>query len=114
MKEQLNNFGIGEYMDLITFVTDRGSNFKKAFSDHKVLYCVAHRLNNVLKRCFYHIENSTKGNDSPMQKIRWMSKVIGNEITPTKLKMTTQTKSTSPEYGEEQLSDEEHPSSDES
>ena len=53
MVNQLAEFGLDRYMDDITYVTDRGSNFIKAFRLHKVLYCVAHRLNNILKRCFY-------------------------------------------------------------
>jgi hypothetical protein len=40
-------------MDLITFVTDRSSNFVKGLRSFKVLYCVAHRLNNILKTTFY-------------------------------------------------------------
>lgn len=52
MENQLAQFNLDQRMNQITFVTDRGSNFLKAFRLHKALYCVAHRLNNILKRCF--------------------------------------------------------------
>jgi hypothetical protein len=40
-------------MDKIFFVSDRGSNLVKALEDYKVIHCLPHRLNNVLKRTFY-------------------------------------------------------------
>ena len=35
------------------FVSDRSSNFAKALKDYFVIWCFAHRLNNVLKVCFF-------------------------------------------------------------
>ena len=40
-------------MSDITFVTDRGANFIKGLNDFTVVFCTAHRLNNILKRTFY-------------------------------------------------------------
>jgi len=34
---------------------DRGSNIIKALEGHDVLFCFAHRINNVLQRSFYQI-----------------------------------------------------------
>ena len=42
----------------LNFVCDRGSNFIKALKDFSPLYCSAHRLNNVLKKCFFQSKNS--------------------------------------------------------
>ena len=85
MESQLALFGLDRYMDDITYVTDRGSNFLKAFRLHKVLYCVAHRLNNILKRCFYQ---------NPVKKIVTSSNTVAQPVitcadiqeTPTKQK----------------------------
>jgi len=37
------------------FVSDRGSNIKKALEGHDVLFCFGHRINNVLTRTFYQV-----------------------------------------------------------
>ncbi|CAF1072554.1 unnamed protein product [Rotaria magnacalcarata] len=37
----------------ITFTTDRGSNILKALKGYPVVYCFAHRINNMLKLAFY-------------------------------------------------------------
>jgi hypothetical protein len=97
MKEQLDQFDLGAQMEKITFVTDRGANFNKAFNKHKVLYCVAHRLNNILKRCFYHTDK--KKSKSTTESIVWSRKDIETEITPIKKKtMTTRAFCPSPEF----------------
>ncbi|CAF4055130.1 unnamed protein product [Rotaria sordida] len=59
MESQFAQFELDQHMDSITFVTDRGSNFIKAFRLNKVLFCVTHRLNNILKRCFYQYPTKT-------------------------------------------------------
>ena len=116
MREQLEQFDLANQMDKITFVTDRGSNFKKAFHSHSVLYCAAHRLNNILKRCFYHTDKKKKKNNkSPAKAILWSTTVVETEITPTKKKtVTTRTNCASPEVDEEPNSDLEDVSSAES
>ena len=42
----------------LNFVCDRGSNFIKALKDFSPLYCYVHRLNNILKKCFFQSKNS--------------------------------------------------------
>jgi hypothetical protein len=107
MKEQLEQFDLANQIDKITFVTDRGSNFKKAFSSHKVLYCVAHRLNNILKRCSYHMDKKQrKENKSPGKAVLWPTTVVETRITPTKKKaVAARTSCASPELDEEPNSD---------
>jgi hypothetical protein len=103
MKEQLQQFELANQIDEITFVTDRGSDFKKAFSSHKVLYCVAHRLNNILKRCFHHMDKKQrKDNKSPTKAVLWSTTIAETEITPTKKKaVAARTSCASPELDEE-------------
>ncbi|CAF5125033.1 unnamed protein product, partial [Rotaria sp. Silwood1] len=48
----LELFGITDLSQL-NFVSDRGSNFMKALKPYSPVYCVAHRLNNIIKTCFY-------------------------------------------------------------
>lgn len=45
-------FGI-EDLALMNIVSDRGSNFVAAFRDYQPLYCVGHRLNNIIKTSFF-------------------------------------------------------------
>jgi len=42
------------------FVSDRGSNIKKALEGHDLLFCFGHRINNVLQRTFYQIVSKKK------------------------------------------------------
>ena len=42
------------------FVSDRGSNIKKALEGQDVLFCFGHRINNVLTRTFYQVGSSKK------------------------------------------------------
>jgi ribosomal protein S15P/S13E len=77
MKQQLEQCDLANQIDKITFVTDHESNVKKAFSSYKVLYCVVHRLNNILKRCFYHMnKKERKGNKSPTKAVLWSTMVV--------------------------------------
>ncbi|CAF4147067.1 unnamed protein product, partial [Rotaria sordida] len=52
LKKALEPFGIADLSQL-NFVSDRGSNFIKALKPYSPIYCVAHRLNNIIKTCFY-------------------------------------------------------------
>jgi ribosomal protein S15P/S13E len=107
MKEQLEQFDLANQIDKITFVTDHRSNFKKAFSSHKVLYCVAHQLNNILKRCFYHMDKKQrKDNKSPIKAVLWSRMVVETKMTPTKKKaVAARTGCASPELDKEPNSD---------
>ncbi|CAF2939679.1 unnamed protein product [Rotaria sp. Silwood2] len=86
MESQLAQFCLDQYMDSITFVTDRGSNFIKAFRLNKVLFCVAHRLNNILKRCFYQIPMKNKKNKSLNTSVRSNTTITEIQETPKKKK----------------------------
>ena len=86
MESQLAQFGLDQYMDSITFVTDRGSNFIKAFRSNKVLFCVAHRLNNILKRCFYQYPTKTNTIKSLNASIKSNTTITGIQETPKKKK----------------------------
>ncbi|CAF1138153.1 unnamed protein product [Didymodactylos carnosus] len=97
MEQQLSEFGLQSFMDTITYVTDRGANFLKAFRSNKVLLCVVHRMNNVLKRCFYQ-NPSKKSTHSPDKLVHTTT---SSEATPVKMKtMTTACPTASPEIEE--------------
>ena len=87
MEEQLSDFDLQSFMDTITYVTDRGANFVKAFRSNKVLFCVVHRMN-ILKRCFYQIP-SKKSNISPRKLVHTSTSIINKEVTPVKMKSVT-------------------------
>jgi hypothetical protein len=107
MKQQLEQCDLANQIDKITFVTDHGSNFKKAFSSHEVLYCVLHWLNNILKRCFYHMDKKQGEDDkSPTKAVLWSTTVVETKITPTKKEaVAARTSCASPELDEEPNSD---------
>ncbi|CAF1957549.1 unnamed protein product [Rotaria magnacalcarata] len=109
LEAQLSVFGLKELMDKITFVTDRGANFIKALMAFRVLLCVAHRLNNVLKKTFYQEISKKKTIVSPGKILTTSTSVCRTEITPTKTEMTTITTRTfaqaSPEGNEEDIDD---------
>ena len=44
----------------VNIITDRGSNFIKCFAKYEPIYCFGHRLNNVLKLCFFHHQKKKK------------------------------------------------------
>jgi hypothetical protein len=85
MEEQLAQFDLVQHMNRITFVTDRGSNFLKAFKSHKAIRCVAHRLNNILKQCFYQHVLKTKPNSSD-KFVRQLTSISAIDETPKKKK----------------------------
>jgi hypothetical protein len=90
MENQLAQFDLDQHMDNITYVTDRGSNFLKAFRLHKVLFCVAHRLNNILKRCFYQIlvKKTTKSSNKFVHPVTTTTQI---QETPKKKKTISTT-----------------------
>ena len=101
-------------MDLITFVTDRGANFVKGLQFFRVLYCVAHRLNNILKATFYQQSKKNK-KKMKMTPSKTISKIINEtEKTPTKMikKTRTTTKEGSPEIDCYFIEEENHNDSD--
>ncbi|CAF1207983.1 unnamed protein product [Adineta ricciae] len=53
LRHALTPFGL-DNLQLLTFVSDRGSNFVKALKPFRYFFCFAHRLNNILKRAFFH------------------------------------------------------------
>ncbi len=94
LEKQLSAFDLHELMDKITFVTDRGSNFVSAFRNFDVLYCVVHRLNNILKRTFYQGLKKKKKNATPMKSFMVSTNITQMEVTPTKIGRTTTTTTT--------------------
>ncbi|CAF1143835.1 unnamed protein product [Adineta ricciae] len=64
---QLAEFGIN--LTDVNIITDRGANFLKAFSKHDPICCFGHRLNNVLKICFFYQQSKRKTNKSPPKEV---------------------------------------------
>jgi hypothetical protein len=91
MENQLAQFGLNRYMDNITYVTDRGSNFRKAFRSHKILHCVAHRLNNILKRYFYQNPVKKTTGSSKNEFVHPVTTIIKIQETPKKKKTISTT-----------------------
>jgi hypothetical protein len=84
LREQLNIFGLENYLSDIVFVTDRGANFVKGLHGYSVLFCTAHRLNNVLKLTFY--QNPSKGKKNNQGKTTPTTTVVERtEVTPDKV-----------------------------
>jgi hypothetical protein len=48
----------------VTFVSDRGANFLKALKRFQAYSCAAHRLNNIVKRCFFVDEKKKTEDDA--------------------------------------------------
>jgi hypothetical protein len=94
LEEQLSVFHLHELMHKITFVSDRGSNFVSALREYDVLYCVAHRLNNILKRTFYQGLKKKKKNVTPAKSFMFSTNITTTEVTPTKTGRTTTTTTT--------------------
>ena len=65
-------------MNSITFVTDHGSNFIKGLHEFRLMFCVAHCLNNILKKTFQVLIAEKK---SPMK----VPSINSTDITPTKM-----------------------------
>ncbi|CAF5028736.1 unnamed protein product [Rotaria sp. Silwood1] len=101
IREQLSIYTIDSFMDLITFVTDRGSNFIKGLHEFRLMFCVAHRLNGILKKTFFQISVAEK--KSPMK----TTSIISSDTTPTKI--TAYLPQLSPEiaFNDEQYDEEE-------
>jgi len=60
----LNRFEIVDLSD-ITFVSDRGANFLKALKRFQAYSCAAHRLNNIVKKCFF-VDEKNKNQEDDM------------------------------------------------
>ncbi|CAF2786029.1 unnamed protein product [Rotaria sp. Silwood2] len=86
MQSQLVQFGLDQHMDNITFVTDHGSNFIKTFRVNKVSFCVALRLNNILKRCFYQNPIKTNSIKSSNTSVQSNTTITEIQETPKKKK----------------------------
>ena len=89
MENQLAQFGLDQHMNDITFVTDRGSNFLKAFRSNKALFCTAHRLNNILKRCLYQNPSKGKPNKSSGNFVHPITTITEIKDTPKKKTIST-------------------------
>ncbi len=48
----------------MTFVSGRGANFLKALKRFQAYSCAAHRLNNIVKRCFFVDEKKKTEDDA--------------------------------------------------
>lgn len=58
----MTRFEIFDLSD-VTFVSDRGANFLKALKRFQAYSCAAHRLNNIVKRCFFCEEKHKEKQD---------------------------------------------------
>ncbi|CAF1508392.1 unnamed protein product [Adineta ricciae] len=63
MGKALERFDIFD-LTQVTFVSDRGANFVKALQHFQAYSCTAHRLNNIVKRCFFINEAKKNEEDS--------------------------------------------------
>ena len=63
----------------INIITDCSSNFIKAFSPYEPIYCFVHRINNVLKVCFFQQQQQNK----IKQKFQSLSHNISRETQET-------------------------------
>ncbi|CAF0841728.1 unnamed protein product [Rotaria sordida] len=59
LRQHLSEFGITDLSDL-NIITDKGANFIKAFAMYDPIYCFGHRLNNILKICFFQQKKKEK------------------------------------------------------
>jgi len=59
---------------------DRGSNFVKCFKYYDPLHCYAHRLNNVIKKCFFQNQKKRTTDASSSNHITTATTVIVNDI----------------------------------
>lgn len=62
MEKALQRFDIFDLSE-VTFVSDRGANFLKALKRFRAYSCAAHRLNNIVKRCFFVEEKNKSPED---------------------------------------------------
>ncbi len=63
MEKALERFEIFDLSE-VTFVSDRGANFLKALKRFQAYSCAAHRLNNIVKRCFFVDEKNKNQEDA--------------------------------------------------
>jgi hypothetical protein len=63
LEKALSRFEIVDLSE-VTFVSDRGANFLKALKCFQAYSCAAHRLNNIVKRCFFVNEKHKNQEDS--------------------------------------------------
>lgn len=89
------SFGLENYLSDLVFVTDRGSNFIKGLDGFTVLFCTAHRLNNILKHTFYQNLSKQKKNDK--NKTTTTTVIERTEKTPNKITKYTTKIEASPE-----------------
>ena len=78
IQRQLSIYELHSCIDLITFVTDRGSNFVKGLRYYHLMFSVARRLHNVFKKTFF--QRDVKEKKSP----RKNQPLIPIEITSPK------------------------------
>ena len=99
IEEEISIFGLKDFMANITFVTDRGSNFVNGLNNCTVLFCVAHRLNNILKKTFYQGITRKKTSKSPKKTLNVPGNVtnaIADCAKEQKLTTVTTTVTSSP------------------
>ncbi|CAF4464747.1 unnamed protein product [Rotaria sp. Silwood2] len=60
LKKGLSLYDLTLYMRDIIWVTDRGSNIKKILEEYEVVFCAAHRVNNILERLFFQSKKKKK------------------------------------------------------
>ncbi|CAF1165617.1 unnamed protein product [Rotaria sordida] len=101
IQEQLSLYKVDEYMDLITFVTDRGSNFIKGLKQYRLMFCVVHRLNGILKKTFFQFPTTNKQTPTKSQSI------VSNEMTPMKTSTVVQQPSPEIMLNDDQIDEEE-------
>ena len=49
---------------IVNVISDRGTNFMKEFAAYAPVYCFGHRLNNILKICFFQQQNKDQSNET--------------------------------------------------
>ena len=67
MEKALSRFEIVDIAD-VTFVSDRGANFLKALKRFQAYSCAAHRLNNIVKKCFF-VQDKIKSQENIMENV---------------------------------------------
>jgi len=78
---------------------DRGSNFVKCFKNYDPLHCYAHRLNNIIKKCFF--QNNKK---------RAIDTLLSHLMTTTSATVVHNTSSSSDDDSCDEVDDEVVPS----
>lgn len=63
------------YLKNIIWVSDRGSNIKKALEEEDVVFCACHRINNILENLFFQNEEKNKRQERKKQEERKKSKL---------------------------------------